>query len=521
MKLPIGIQTFATIRTEDYVYIDKTKEALDLIENYKYVFLARPRRFGKSLFLDTLKNIFEGKKELFKGLYIYDKYDFANYPVIKISWSGYMQTTADLHARVFAIFASNQERLGIKEYNRDNPFSCFDTIIKKVYQKYKQKVVILIDEYDKPILDVIEDRTQAIKNREFIKGFYSIIKDNDEYIRFAFLTGVSKFSKASIFSGLNMLEDISLSPRFGNICGYTHKDIKEKFHDYLTNETKLEKIKEWYNGYYFLKDKIYNPFDILQYFRNKVFDNYWFESGTPTFLIKLIQSNNYYLPQLNKIEIGKELLSSFDLENMCLETILYQSGYLTIKDYIADDDGIFYTLTLPNKEVRISLFKFIIEYLYQQNPTPIVRRIRKTLKEANLKEFKKILHSLFASIPYHNYTKNELSKYEGFYASVIYAYLQSLGFEIKVEDPTNRGRVDMTILAESNIYIIEFKVINSQNLTSPNVSNPLEQIKAKRYYEKYQTIDKEYSIYLVGIVFDESKRNVVNFAYEKLKATSQ
>jgi len=250
MKLPIGIQTFSEIRKENYIYVDKTKEALEIINNYKYVFLSRPRRFGKSLFLDTLKNIFEGNKELFKGLYIYDKWDFnIKYPVIKISWDGKLRSIKDLENILLTILNENQEKLGIKCESK-NATICFRELIIKASKRYNQRVVVLIDEYDKPILDVIEDINKAKEHREYIKGLYSVLKGVDEYIKFVFLTGVSKFSKASIFSGLNILEDISLFKEFGNICGYTHYELKENFKEYLDG-VDLEKIKKWYNGYFF------------------------------------------------------------------------------------------------------------------------------------------------------------------------------------------------------------------------------------------------------------------------------
>ena len=322
-KLPIGIQTFSHIREENYIYVDKTEDALEVIENYKYAFLSRPRRFGKSLFLDTLRNIFEGKRELFEGLYIYDKWDWSiKYPVIKIDWAGDMQTLDSLKSTAIGIFRNNQDRLKVECEDVKVPSTCFSELIQKTYKKYNQKVVILIDEYDKPILDVIENREQAKINREFIKALYTVIKANDEYIRFAFLTGVSKFSKASIFSGLNMLTDISLMPKFGNICGYTQNDLETTFKEYL-KEANMQKIKEWYNGYNFLKDDLYNPFDILQFIDNELmYDNYWFRSATPTFLIKLIEKNNYFLPKLSNLVVGKELVDSFDVENISLEVIL-------------------------------------------------------------------------------------------------------------------------------------------------------------------------------------------------------
>ena len=370
-KLPIGIQTFSQIREKNYIYIDKTKEALEVIENYKYAFLSRPRRFGKSLFLDTLRNIFEGKREFFEGLYIYDKWDWSiKYPVIKISWDGRNRSIEDLQLNTKRFIRDNQEKLGVKcEAPLEHP-TCFAELIKETYKKYNQRVVVLIDEYDKPILDVIEEKDQAKEHREYIKGLYSTLKGVDEYIRFAFLTGVSKFSKASIFSGLNMLTDISLMPKFGNICGYTQNDLETTFKEYL-KEANMQKIKEWYNGYNFLKDDLYNPFDILQFVDNELmYDNYWFRSATPSFLIKLIEKNNYFLPKLSNLVVGKELVDSFDVENISLEVILYQAGYLTIDEKIVEEFGfntiIKYKLKLPNLEVKASLNNYILEHLLNQ-----------------------------------------------------------------------------------------------------------------------------------------------------------
>ena len=307
-NLPIGIQTFSKIRKEDYIYIDKTKEALELIESYSYVFLSRPRRFGKSLFVDTLHNIFEGIKELFEGLYIYDKWDWdTTYPVIKISWDGNLQTTDNLERVAYDMLKSNQKRLGIECEDNKNLSICFLQLIRGAYEKYNQRVVILIDEYDRPILDTIDNIEQSKLNREFIKGMYSVMKGADAYIKFAFLTGVSKFSKASIFSGLNMLTDISLNSKYGNICGYTQANIENEFLPYLDG-VNLEKLKSWYNGYNFLKDSVYNPFDMLQFIdNNHKFQNYWFATGTPTFLIKLIEKNSYFLPKLSNLVVGEQI----------------------------------------------------------------------------------------------------------------------------------------------------------------------------------------------------------------------
>ncbi|UOD33973.1 ATP-binding protein [Deferribacteraceae bacterium V6Fe1] len=508
-KLPIGIQTFSKIIEGDYIYVDKTKEAFELIKNYSYVFLSRPRRFGKSLFLDTLKELFEGNKKLFEGLYIYDKWNWdEKYPVIKISWAGNFQTLEGLKQVAFDVFKTNQESLGVICDNVNDPASCFRDLIHRAYKKYNQKVVILIDEYDKPILDVIENIDQAKINREFIKGLYSIIKDNDAYVKFAFLTGVSKFSKASIFSGLNMLTDISLNPKYGNICGYTQKDIETSFMPYF-KDVDLEKVKKWYNGYNFLKDNVYNPFDILQFISNEfVFDNYWFESGTPSFLIKLIKERNYFLPSLTNLILDKKILSSFDIENIDLEVILYQSGYLTIEKMIDTGRSIEYKLKIPNLEVQISLNDYILRYFFNHKEvTYIQNQTFSALHNADFNIVKNNLISLFASIPYTNFTKNNISLYEGFYASVIYTYLSSLGFRLIGEDVTNKGRIDLTIFTEDKIYILEFKVDGQKG-------EALRQIKERNYAEKYLNEGKQ--IYLIGIEFSSEQKNVVNFEWEKL-----
>jgi len=505
-KLPIGIQTFENIRKEDYLYIDKTKEALELIETFKYAFLSRPRRFGKSLFLDTLQDIFEGKKELFEELYIYDKYNFEDkYPVIKIDWSGDFQTLESTKQVAKRIFELNQKHLGITCEDDEDVAVCFNRLIEESYQKYKKPVVILIDEYDKPILDNIEDTKRANENREFLRAIYVQLKANDRYIKFAFLTGVSKFSKASIFSGLNNLEDITLNKKFGNICGYTHKNIENEFLPYLDG-VDLQKVKKWYNGYNFLKDPVYNPFDILLFIKNEyIYKNYWFETATPSFLIKLIKKNNYFLPKLSNLMLDEKILNSFDIENLDLEVILYQAGYLTIDTVnIDEDDDIIYTLKLPNLEVKKSFYQYIITSIYQDK-TLKRKSISKALRDVNLEEFKNSLVSIFASLPTDNFRKNSIANYEGFYASVIFTYLSSFGLDIVGEDVTNQGYIDLTLKADNAIYIIEFKMGDS---------NALEQIKQKKYYEKYLNLQQD--IYIIGINFDKDKKNISRFEWEQI-----
>ncbi len=507
-KLPIGIQTFREIRGNNYLYVDKTGIAVDLIDRYKYVFLSRPRRFGKSLFLDTLHNLFEGKKELFTGLAAENMHDWSKkYPVIKISFAGgdYSTPTA-LHERLMFLLEKNEENLGIP-CRELSPANRFDHLIREVSKHHREKAVILIDEYDKPILDNIDNLEMARTARETLKSFYAIIKSNDEYIRFAFLTGVSKFSRVSIFSGINNIVDISLIPEFGDICGYTQHDLETVFETHLAGAD-MEKIKQWYDGYYFMGAHVYNPFDILLFLDNgKMFKNYWFETGTPSFLVKLLAQKSFFLPKLTNIKAGDELLSSFNIDNISPVTLLFQTGYLTIKDVLQIGAGNQYTLGFPNLEVASAFTNSLLEnFASSDGKSEVQTNIYLALHNGDMEQFKTAIHSLFAAIPYHNYTNNDIARYEGFYASVIFAWLASSQPGLVVEDCTNKGRIDMSVETDNTVYLIEFKV------DMPG-EEALAQIKAKGYVEKYQARGK--SIVLIGIGFSSQEKNVTEFVWEE------
>ena len=509
-KLPIGIQTFSKIIEGDYLYVDKTSIALDLVNAGEYCFLARPSQFGKSLFLDTLKEIFKGNKALFKGLYIEDKWDFSDsYPVLHLSFAtGFHGEMAMLNQNIrFALQAIEHElNLPIATTKATE---CFQELIWQAYEQHGKKVVILVDEYDKPILDNITDKEKGNAIRDQMRDFYSVIKQNDRFIRFVFITGVSKFSKMSLFSGLNNLNDITLHADFGNICGYTHQDLETYFKEYLV-DVDLEEVRKWYNGYNYFGDKVYNPFDILLFISNNhEFRNYWWSTGNPSFLINLLYSRDYAIPQLENYQATDELLNSFDVDRIELEALLWQTGYLTITKKYTERNRIKYLLGIPNLEIQFSLNDFFIDVLTTQKSQKIVYQdqLYDQLLAGNVEGLEQTVSRLFSSIPYHNFTNNTIADYEGYYASVLYAYLASLGFPIIPEDVTNKGRIDLTIQLPDKVYIFEFKVV------SKVTGNALQQIKARQYYQKYASYN---AIYLVGIEFGKTERNVVGWEVERL-----
>jgi hypothetical protein len=506
--LPIGIQTFRDIIEGGFYYVDKTPFIPKLTS--KYYFLSRPRRFGKSLFLDTLKEAFSGNKELFKGLYLYDNWNWEKrYPVITINFtSGVMSSSQLLKKNIHHILETNAKRYELNLEEKEVINIKFEELITKIYQKHNMPVVVLVDEYDKPILDAIENIEVAKENREILKDFYSVLKGMDPYLRLVFLTGVSRFSKVSIFSGLNQLNDITVDRNFSTICGYTQSELESVFEDRLKDFDR-EKVKEWYNGYAWLGERVYNPFDILLLFDKKTFKPYWFETGTPTFLIKMFLKNKYYLPELENLEVGDEILSNLDVDNIRIENLLFQAGYLTIKEFL-EEDGV-YILSYPNLEVRKSLNNALLFYLDfdASKITKTELNIKQILKEKNIDKLKDAIYTFFASIPHDWYRKNDIDSYEGFYASIVYAIFNGAGLNVIAEDNTNKGQIDLSVFNQDSVYIIEFKVVEDKE-----EGVALKQIKEKRYYEKYK--GKYNDIYLIGIEFSKKDKNIVGFEWEKV-----
>ncbi len=517
-QLPIGISTLEKIRAENYTYADKTHHVAELTTSGgRYYFLSRPRRFGKSLFLDTIKQAFLGRKDLFTGLYLENNWDWdVTYPVIHFDFgvSSAYESKERWLTDVHATLDLCAERYGVKLLQTDYGAK-FGELIRKLSEHLGSKVVVLVDEYDKPILDNITNLDLAIELREMLKGLYVYIKSNDAYLKFAMLTGVSKFSKVSLFSGLNILDDISLTKKYADICGYTQSELESEFAEYLEDgNIDKQDLKTWYNGYNFAgteEQKVYNPFDILLFFsKGYEYRAYWFETATPTFLVKLLQSKHYFIPNLEKVTVSDNQLSNFDIESIPLLTLLFQTGYLTIEKPTKIGTQYAYVLRYPNLEVKASLNNSLLEIgaeLNCKNQNSYDLSI--ALNENSFDQLKIILGSHFASIPHDWYRKNDIANYEGFYASVVYSYLAALGYELIAEDVTNHGKIDLTIIMPDKILIFEFKLIKHGTAAEAII-----QIKTKGYPDKYQAKNKP--IYLIGISFDPDTKIVVEVCTEKL-----
>ena len=512
--LPLGLQTFAKVREGGFVYVDKTAHALDLANNAGIYFLARPRRFGKSLFLDTLLNLFEGRRELFTGLYAEANWDWeVKYPVVKLDMSGGSESIAVLKLVLEDNLRYAASSLGVELSAANEPAILFQQLLRRAHEHYGRKVVVLIDEYDKPMLDNIDDMQLADQMRKQLRGFYSIIKAADEHLRFVMLTGVSKFSKVSIFSGLNNLKDISLDPRYASICGYTEDDLREVFSEHLQGVDR-EQLRRWYNGYNFLGEKlVYNPHDILHFidrsqsFSEPQFDNYWFESGTPTFVVDLLARDQILAQRLEPQNVGRESLNSCPIDKLELSTVLFQSGYLTIDEVDrSDPEEAIYKLVCPNHSVRSALHNSLFEY-YTGNTDPSHRNaMRRALRAAQLDVIESELQRLFAGIATDNYRKNEIAHFEGYYASVVYSFFVGIGLSVIAEDASSRGRVDLSIQLGANTYIIEFKVVKRKTKSN----SALQQIIQQGYATKYSG-----DVYQIGIEFSETKRNIIGFAWQR------
>ena len=503
-SLPIGIQSFRKMRESNCYYVDKTGYALQMVEEGTHYFLSRPRRFGKSLFLDTLKELFEGGRQLFEGLYAFEHWDWSvRHAVMHLSFGGgNFKEPGYLNKEV-------QDQLGSIEYETGvEPCHAtargrFRHLMRTLHRRTGRRVAVLIDEYDKPILDALEVPEIAGANRDYLQGLYATIKDCDSHVRFCFLTGVSKFSKVSLFSGLNNLRDITLNPAYSAVCGYTEDDLDTVFAPELPGLDR-ERIRGWYNGYSWGgEEKVYNPFDVLLLLADRQFKSWWFETGTPTFLVETLVKRGVPSPTLDGMIASDELLSKFDVGDIATEALLFQTGYLTILNREDRGGNPFYRLGYPNREVRKSLNASLLGYLLRDRSRQAVNSIRLSdlLEAADFEGLKRLFHAIFAGIPYEWHSRNEIARFEGYYASVFYSYFAGLGLDVTVEDSGSAGRLDMAVRAGGRVYLFEFKV-----LERAGVGAALAQLKDRGYAAKYRPLGEP--IHLVAVEFSAETRNV-------------
>ncbi|MGP1432187.1 MAG: ATP-binding protein [Treponema sp.] len=530
-KLPIGVQSFEKLRRAGYLYIDKTSFLWQLVQVSSPYFLSRPRRFGKSLFLSTLAAYFRGQKELFKGLYLEKAEEEQAAQENRTPWQAYPVLYLDFNTENYNDEKSMHTILHThlvqweKQYETDTSEQTFSSrfkgIIRRAYQQTGKQVVILVDEYDKPLLQTMGVNEELNEHyRNTLKAFYSVIKTCDQYIRFAFLTGVTKFSKISIFSDLNNLKDISLHESYAGMCGITQKELETNFQpeiQALAEKQKLDyaqalaALKQWYDGYLFhpAGEGMYNPYSILNAFDDKELKSYWFGTGTPTFLVNFLKEAHYYIPDLDgNVELDEEGLQTYRAVAQDALPILFQAGYLTIKEYIGDLK--LYRLGFPNNEVRYGFLRNLLP-VYSDVPfgqTGVwVGRFIQDIRKGNVDEFMGRMQAIIASIPYDDFPKAKLKLREQNYQAAVYLVFELMGQFVQTEVHCSTGRADAVVITADSVYIFEFKLSGNGS-----AEDALNQIQKNHYAERYKADGKK--IVLIGSSFDEETRTIKDWKTE-------
>src|SRR5574344_174522 len=505
MKYPIGIQNFEKIHNDGYVYVDKTELIYKLADTGSYYFLCRPRRFGKSLLISTMDAYFSGKRELFKGLAIENlEQKWTQYPILHLDLKNERYDTTENLNHILDLNLSKRKKL-YGSYEKEKSFSLrFAGIIQRACEKTGERVVILVDEYDKPMLQAINDEELTKEYRKTLKAFYSVLKTQDGYIKFAFLTGVTKFGKVSVFSDLNNLTDISMDERFIDICGITEKELHTYFDEDITRlGEKYElskdgcyaKLKEQYDGYHFEADTegLYNPFSILNVLAKQKFSDYWFETGTPSYLVQLLKDADYELPDMTQSHITADVLNSIDSMSQNPIPVIYQSGYLTIKDY--DERCNMYELGFPNKEVENGFMNYLLPYYTPVKKTDtafFIASFVDDVRKGRPEEFMKRMATMFSRTDYKIVGDAEL-----YFQNAFYLIITMMGFYTDVERTTSEGRIDMTVETKDYIYIFEFKLDGTPE-------EALQQIEEKGYAKPFAMDARK--LYRVGVNFSSEKR---------------
>ncbi len=521
LRLPIGSSAFRNIRERGYYYVDKTHHIQRLTEGGEYYFLSRPRRFGKTLLVDTMQELFEGSEELFRGLHIHDHWDWSvRHPVVRLSFGGDYRESVELESDISAQLSAIEEEAGLEPSPPTRSGAVrLRHVIRQLHRTSGRQVVVLVDEYDKPILDLLERTDQAKANRDGLRGLYGIIKDCARHVRFVFVTGISMYSKVSLFSGLNNLDDISLDPEYATICGYTDADLDTVFAPELSG-LKRKTIRKWYNGYSWHElgeEKVYNPFDVLLLFKKRKFKPHWYRTGTPGFLHKLMRKGQFSTVGLEQLEMHEEELSTFEVEKVRLNALLFQCGYLTIRNCYERDGNTYYRLGYPNLEVRRSLNRELVGAVSGdlKRSLATVGQLSRLLTDNDFEGFGVALHSFYASIPHQWHDVSEVARYEAFYASVLYASLMAVRAEVRAEESTVRGRSDLVVLCGGQVFVLEIKVAVAAGEVESKVEEALTQMRGKGYANKYR--GRGEAIHLIAVVFSGEERNLEALRVEELR----
>ncbi len=515
-RLPIGIQNFQRLRETGSYYVDKTSLLRQLVEQGDYYFLSRPRRFGKSLLLDTLASLFEGQESLFRGLAIHPHWDWSSpHPVVRLSFDGKYNQPGEIEGDII------EQLEGVEcEYDLA-PARASDTgptrlrnLLRRLHSSTGRQVVVLVDEYDKPILDVLHDPDLATANREYLRGFYGIVKGSARHIRFVFVTGVSMFSKVSLFSGLNNLEDISLDPRYATLCGYREEDLDRVFGPELAGLDR-ELIRTWYNGYHWLgEERVYNPYDVLLLLRRRKFQPYWFETASPEFLFRMLMEKSVSPMEIEGRLTDSKLVSKFDVGNVDVEALLFQTGYLTIAEELQQGHRTLYRLEYPNLEVRLSLNDQLLAWLGQAGSEPVERGLKLcALLEANdFAGFGETFRTWVSGIPYLWHMKGDLARYEAWYASMLYMCLRAAEADVRVEEASSRGRADMVLRHGGQVFVLEFKMAEGEDGSEAALDAAMAQMRGQGYADKYRGSTEP--VHLIGVACGREAKNLLEVRAE-------
>jgi Predicted AAA-ATPase/PD-(D/E)XK nuclease superfamily len=513
-NLPIGIQTLPQIRAKNGIYVDKTQLVHQLVTSGTYYFLSRPRRFGKSLTISTIKELYLGNKAVFEGLWIEDKWDWSKTnPVLHFSFDTLGYGELGLVESLKSELRDKAEEFDIDLVKTDLK-GLFKELLQKLSKKHG-KVVLLIDEYDKPIIDYLEhlELEQAKANRLILRDFYGVLKNSGDFLELVFITGISKFAKVSLFSHLNNLDDITLSEQYGTLVGYTEAELKKYFPDYLETvaqklnisfDTLLDNMRLWYNGYSWDgMNHVFNPFGTLRFLSNQRFQNYWFATGSPQFLIEQMRKHARF--DVENTVVDNTILDKYDIENIALIPLLFQTGYLTVKSVDAMTGDM--VLDYPNKEVRESMYQFLIDDLaknaYRTHTGHTIQDLNKAFLSSDLPQVKKILNSLLADLPSEAFEKQR----EGLYHGLIHLVFSYLGLFAQSEVHSSFGRADAVVQTLTDIFIFEFKF-------NKTAQEAFDQIIKTNYANKYQTSGKK--ITGIGVNFNADKREIDGWIDEVL-----